>query len=195
MSMKRVLINLIAGAALVAPTTALAPGGLPYHHSLGVFAKLSGTGSSFSGTTASATGSVTKGSRLDSGTFTASLTTNWSAATSKTFDKGTLACAPATATLNVTGTPGNAVSSNLTGKTCSFTKTDGTVVRSFFGRGMAGGTGTFAGLNGLRAKLWLFQRSDGTVNGAAWVAGMAKTNVLSVKGDRTVKHTSGHDDH
>ena len=189
--MKKILITLLAGAALALPTTAFAHGGWKHHT---IFAKLTGTGSSFSGTTATASGSITRGRLLDSGTFTASLNTNWSAATSKSLAKGTLSCAPSTATLTVAGTTtGSTVSSNLTGKTCSFTKSDGTVVRAFFGKGTADGAGTLAGLDGKRAKLWLLQRSDGTVKGAAWAGSMERQNVLFVKSEREAKHTSGCD--
>ena len=195
--MKKILITVIAGAALALPTTAFAHGGwnhLRLHHGHNqILAKLTGTGSSFSGTAATASGSITKGTLLNSGTFTVSLNTNWSAATSKSFAKGTLSCAPSTATLSVAGTTGNTVASNLTGKTCSFTKSDGTVVRAFFGKGTADGAGTLAGLDGKRAKLWLLQNSDGTVKGAAWAGSMERQNVLFVKSEREAKHKSGCD--
>jgi hypothetical protein len=194
--MKKILITLIAGAALALPTTAFAHGGwnhLRHHHGHGLFAKITGTGSTFSGATATAAGSITKGTLLESGTFTASLNTNWAAATSKSFEKGTLACAPATATLNVAGTTGNAVASSLSGKTCSFTKTDGTVIRAFFGKGTADGAGTLAGLDGKRAKLWLLQQADGTVKGAVWAGSMERQNVLFVKSEREAKQKSGCD--
>jgi hypothetical protein len=160
--MKKLLITLIATAALTAPTAAYA------HFGHGLYAKLAGTGTSFSGTTATASGTIVKGTLLDSGTFSVSLMTTWSSSTTKTFDKGTLSCAPASASLNVAGTTGNTLASSLTGRTCSFTKTDGTVVRAFFGHGTADGAGTLAGLDGNRAKLWLFQKADGTVKGAVW---------------------------
>lgn len=190
--MKKILITIIATAALAAPTAALAHDGWHHsrHHGHGLYAKLTGTGTSFSGTTASASGTIAKGTLLGSGTFSASLTTTWSSATTKTFDKGTLACAPASATLNVAGTTGNSVSSSLTGKTCSFTKTDGTVIRAFFGKGTADGAGTLAALDGKRAKLWLLQKADGSVKGAVW-AGAAMPNVLFVLSERRAKHECG----
>jgi hypothetical protein len=167
--MKRILLTLIATAALAAPTAAFAHGGWRHHHhGHGLYAKLTGTGTSFSGNTATASGTIAKGTLLDSGTFNASLTMTWSSATTKTFARGTLSCAPATASLNVAGTTGNTVASTLTGKTCSFTKTDGTVVRAFFGKGTADGAGSLAGLDGTRAKLWLVQKADGSVKGAVW---------------------------
>jgi hypothetical protein len=195
----KLITTLIAVAALAVPTAALAHDGgkhgklFRHHHSHGLFAKLSGTGSSFSGANATATGSVSKGSLLSSGTFSASLNTNWGSATSKTFSKGTLACAPSSATLTIAASTGNAVTSNLTGKACSFTKSDGSVVRAFFGKGSSDGAGTLAGLDGTRAKLWLVQKADGTVKGAAWAARMHRENVLFVKSEREAKHTSGCD--
>lgn len=184
--MKKILITLIATAALAAPTAALANGGRHDHHGHGLYAKLTGTGTSFSANTATASGTIAKGTLLDSGTFNASLATTWSSATTKTFEKGTLSCAPATASLNVAGTTGNTVASSMTGKTCSFTKSDGTVVRSFFGRGTADGAGTLAGLDGTRARLWLVQKADGSVQGAVWAG--ARENVLFAKSAREAKH-------
>src|SRR5262249_37433426 len=140
------------------------------HHHNTLFAKLSGTGTSFSDPSSTASGSISKGSLLSTGTFNAALTTNWAAATSKTFDKGTLSCAPSTASLSV-ASGADTVASSLTGKTCSFTKTDGTVVRAFFGKGSADGNGALASLDGNMSKLWLVQKADGTVMGAAWVKG------------------------
>ena len=188
--MKKTLITLIAIAALAAPTAAFAHGDWHHHH--GMYAKLAGTGTSFSGATATASGSIVRGTLLDSGTFTAGLTTTWSSATTKQFDQGTLSCAPATASLTVAGTTGNSVASTLTGKTCSFTKTDGTVVRVFFGKGTADGSGTMAGLDGSRAKLWLLQKADGSVKGAVW-AGSQRTDVLFVKSERAAQHEGGCD--
>jgi hypothetical protein len=205
--MKKTLICLIVGAALVLPTSAFAHDGWKHghhhgnhffamsHHHNTLFAKLSGTGTSFSGSTATASGTISKGSLLSTGTFNASLTTNWSAATSKTFDKGTLSCAPSTASVSVaSGT--DTVSSSLTGKTCSFTKTDGTVIRAFFGHGTADGAGTLASLDGNMSKLWLVQKADGSVMGATWVKGdheNATMNSLFVKGEREAEHSSGCD--
>src|SRR6266576_1239638 len=111
--MKKTLIYLIVGAALALPASAFAHDGWKHghhhhgnqffgraHHHNTLFTKLSGTGASFSGSTAAASGSVSEGSLLSTGTFNASLTTNWPAATNKTFDKGTLSCAPSTASLS-----------------------------------------------------------------------------------------------
>jgi hypothetical protein len=132
-------------------------------------AKLTGTGTSFGGASATATGNVTAADAAATGTFAATVTTNWSASTTKTFDKGALSCAPATATLTVTGTvTTNTLSSSLTGKTCAWTKTDGTTVRMFFGNGTATGAGTFASITGNTGKAYLFQKADGTVSGSVF---------------------------
>lgn len=191
--MKRNLIILVSTAVLAAPTAAFANGGRQGrndHQGHGLYAKLTGTGTSFGGGTATASGTIAKGTLLASGTFSASLTTTWSSATARTTDRGTFSCAPATASLSVAGTAGNGVTSNLTGKTCSFTKTDGTVVRGFFGRGTADGAGTLAGLDGTRAKLWLMQRADGSVRGAVW-AGASMPSVTFAAGEHRAKHATG----
>jgi hypothetical protein len=198
--MKKTLIMLIVGAALALPAGAFAHDGWKHghhHHGNALFAKLSGTGTTFSGSTATASGSISRGSLLSTGTFNATLTTNWSAATTKTFDKGSLSCAPSTASLSV-ASGADTVASSLTGKTCSFTKTDGTVIRAFFGKGTADGAGTLASLDGHVSKLWLVQKADGTVAGAAWVKGNDNNdnslmNALFVKGERQAKHSSGCD--
>src|SRR5690242_14840922 len=124
--MKKTLIMLIVGAFLALPASAFAHDGWKHghhhgnaffahmHHHSTLFAKLSGTGTTFSGSSATASGSISKGSLLSTGTFNATLTTNWSAATNKTFDKGALSCAPSTASLSVaSGT--DTVASSLTG--------------------------------------------------------------------------------
>jgi hypothetical protein len=194
--MKKTLITLIATAALAAPTAALAHGGHGKHwRGHGLYAKVSGTGTAFSGTTATATGTIAKGTLLDGGTFNASVTTTWSSATTKTFGKGTLSCAPATATLSVVGTTtANTVGGNLTGKTCAFTKTDGTVVRAFFGKGTATAAGALATVNGTRAKLYLLQKADGSVTGAVF-AGSNGTSSLFALGERQAAHTTGDCNH
>src|SRR5262245_34282768 len=117
--MKKTLLTLIVGAALALPASAFAHDGWKHghhhhhgngngnaffsrgHHHNTLFAKLSGTGTSFSGSSATASGSISKGSLLSTGTFNATLTTNWAAATNKTFSMGALSCAPSTASLSV----------------------------------------------------------------------------------------------
>ena len=134
---------------------------------------------------------------LATGTFAASLSTNWSAATTKTFDQGTLSCAPATATITLTGaTTTNTVSSPLTGKTCAWTKTDGTVVRTFFGKGAVTAAGMLAPLTGSTGKAFLFQKADGTVSGAVF-AGRHEAEGLTTFAVREheAAHKTGDCDH
>src|ERR1700693_3609022 len=75
--MKRLLLPLLAVAALAVPAAASA------HFGLGGFAKLSGTGSTFAATSATASGTAISG-ELGTGTFSLSLSTNLSAATTHT---------------------------------------------------------------------------------------------------------------
>ena len=153
--MKTLLIPLVVAATLALPAGALAWGGHEHHAGFasfgfrfraaedngggGMFAKLSGTGASFGGTTATGTGSIVAGNDHPNGHFSVSLSTTWSSATSKTFtdndgdsDDGTLtvSCAPATA--SITLTDGSTTTSSLTGKTCSWAL-NGTTTYGFFG--------------------------------------------------------------
>jgi len=160
--MNKLLISFVAAAALAAPSSALAWGGDHHGVRFGVtFAKLSGTGSSFGGTTAPASGSIVAGNDHPNGHFSVSLSTTWSSATTKTWtdsdgdaDDGTYAvsCAPATASLTLSN--GSTSTSSLTGKTCSLT-VNGTVK----GYGFFGGDSTHA------VHAFLKQDSSGKVTG------------------------------
>jgi hypothetical protein len=186
----------VAAAALAIPAGALAHGGHHHHHH-GMLAKLSGTGTSFGGATATAAGSVAGAGALSTGTFNASLSTNWSAATTKTFEHGTLSCAPATATLSVVGgTATNTLSSSLTGKTCAWTKTGGATVRAFFGKGTVTAAGTLAVLNGKTGRAFLFQKADGTVKGGVFAGRHSdhRLSVFSVR-EHDAAHAMGDCDH
>ena len=165
--MRKLMLLLLATAALALPAAASAHGWHHHHH--GLFTRLTGTGTSFGGSSATASGSVVAGSPLASGTFAATLTTDLSQATSRTSEHGTLSCAPATLALTVTdsASTANTTSGTLTGKTCTFTKTDGTVFRGFFGKGSITGTGTLSGLTGME-RAFLTQKADGTVRGAVF---------------------------
>jgi hypothetical protein len=199
----RTLMTICAAlAALAIPAGALAHDGHGHHHFRGhhhhaSLAKLSGTGTSFGGTTATATGTVVGSDALSTGTFSATLSTNWSAATTKTFEHGTLSCAPTTATLSVVGaTTTNTLSAPLTGKTCAWTKKDGSTVRAFFGKGTVTAAGTLAALNGKTGKAFLFQKADGTVKGGVF-AGMhtdRRLAVFSVR-EHDAAHKTGDCDH
>ena len=167
-SMKKLLLPLVAAAALAAPTSALA-WGTHHHHHHGIrfaffarsgdndgdhdgnalFAKLSGTGSSFGANSATATGSIVAGNDHLNGHFSVSLTTDWSTATTKTWtdndgdaDDGTVTISCASATASVTLTNGSTSSSSLTGKECSKTR-NGTTKYGFFGRSSDGKTRAF----------------------------------------------------
>jgi hypothetical protein len=127
--MKKLLLPLVAAAALAAPASAFAWGGGHGHHNgihAGAFAgltKLSGTGASFGGTTATASGTG----------FTASLATTWSSATSKTLHTMTFSCAPATASITL----GTAAAASYTGRTCSSVR-NGTTKYVFTGKASDG---------------------------------------------------------
>lgn len=186
----RTLITICATAvALAIPAGALANdgnGGMGQHHHFGwshhhsaQLAKLTGTGTSFAGSSATASGAVAGVDALSTGTFSASLSTNWAASTTKTSDRGALSCAPATATLSIVGaTTTNTLSSSLTGKTCTWTKTDGTAVSMFFGHGTVVGAGALVSLNDAMGKAFLFEKADGTVTGSAF-AGKHNSDNLS----------------
>jgi hypothetical protein len=167
--MKKLMTICVAAAALALPAGALAHDGHGDHHGRGMLAKLTGTGSSFGGATAAVSGTVAGADALSTGTFRVSVSTNWSSATSKTSDHGTLSCAPATATLSAAGaTSTNTLSSPLTGKTCAWTKSDGSTVRAFFGSGTVTAAGTLAALNGTTGKAFLMQKADGSVKGGVF---------------------------
>jgi hypothetical protein len=165
--MRKLLIAIAAAAALALPAAAAASGILWPVHGHALFAKLSGTGATFAASSTTASGSIVAGSPLAGGTFSANLSTNWAQATTKTGDYGTLSCAPATLKLTLTAatSSANTETSTLTGRTCTFTNTDGTVFRSFFGRGIATGAGTLSGLTGTTERAFLRQKADGTVKG------------------------------
>jgi hypothetical protein len=159
--MKRLLLPLFAVAALAAPSAASA------HFGFGGLARLSGTGSTFAATSATASGSASS-DKLGTGTFSLSLSTTLSAATTHTGEHGAVSCAPSKGTLTHTGaTTTNNASVAVTGRECTFTKTGGTVVlRAFFGRGTVTGAGTLAPLTGKTARVLVLQKgSDNSVRG------------------------------
>lgn len=161
---KTVLLPLLAAAALAAPGSALAWWGHGGRHAL-LVARLSGTGTSLGDATASTTGTILAGTPVDTGTYGASFSTAWSGATSKTFDNGAKAtCAPSNATvvLHANGSPTDTVTGSLSGKACTFTKADGTVVRAYVGAGKATGAGSLAATNGYERALFV-ERADGSV--------------------------------
>ena len=154
--MRKLLITLVMTTALAVPAVASAHHGGHHHwgwQHAALYAKLAGTG-----TLSSASGTIDS-TKLGAGTFTSAVTTTGTAMT-KTFDRGTLSCAPATATISLVGT--STVTANLTGKSCTWTPTGSTTSAGsmFWGRD--------SDLNGMSAKGFLFQKSDGTVKGAVF---------------------------
>jgi len=187
--MKRILLTLSAIAALAVPGAALAHGS---HHHHGTLAKLSGTGTSFAGASATASGSIAMSAKLGAGTFSAAITTDLAKATSRSGDRGTLSCAPSTATLTLTGaTASNTLTGALTGKTCTWTPKTGTAVSAFFGRGTVTGAGVLAGLTGKTGKAFLMQKSDGTVKGAVFAGSRGERSLLFSAGERHARHAAG----
>ena len=195
--MKKILLTLLATAALAAPSAALAHGGHGWWHHHAGLAMLTGTGTSFGGATATASGTlVSRSDKLATGTFSLSLTSDLSKVTTKTFGRGTLTCAPATASLTLTdgASAANTATGALAGNTCSWTKTGSTdTVRSFFGRGKATGAGTLAGLTGKTAKAFIVQKADGTVKGAVFAGRGGERSLSFTKSERQAKHASGCD--
>jgi hypothetical protein len=194
--MRKLLILIAAAAALALPAVASANDGHSGHHNNGhhhgLFTKLTGTSTSFAGASATATGTVAGNNLLASGTFTATLSTNWSLSTTKTNDHGTRICAPATLALTITdsASAANTTTGTITGRTCSFTKTDGTVFRGFFGHGTVTGAGTLAGLTGME-RAFLTQKSDLSVKGAVF-AGVGEVQSLKYTAEKTdASHHTG----
>ena len=188
--MRKLVISAVAAAALALPAGAAAHGSWFGHH--GTFARLAGTGSSFAGTSANVSGSISVSEKLGAGTFSASISTDWTKATTRSGDHGTLKCAPATASLKLTGaTTSNTLSSTLTGKTCTWTPSSGSVVSGFFGRGAATGAGTLAGLSGTTAKAFLMQRADGSVHGAVFAGHRGEESFVFAAGERRADHDCG----
>ena len=152
---KTAIFALLAAAVLALPAVASAHHGKHHHwgwRHAALYAKVSGTG-----TLASASGTM-QSPKLGTGTFTSAVTTT-GAATTKTFDRGTLSCAPATATVSLAGT--STVTASLTGKSCTWTPAGSATSTSMF-------WGRDADLNGMTAKAFLVQKSDGTVKGAVF---------------------------
>jgi hypothetical protein len=159
--MRKLILPLAAAAALALPASALAWSGGDHHSRYAGFARLgvhtgnvaglevlSGTGTSFAGDTATATGSLTKSADHPNGHFSASLATTWASATTKSFAGGTFKCAPATA--SVTLSNGTSATTSYTGKTCSTTR-NGTTKYVFAGTA-SNGLHAFLGEDGSTVK-------------------------------------------
>lgn len=195
---KKLLIPLIAASALALPTAAAAHDGWHNHHHHALFAKLSGTGTSLAGNSATSNGTIAS-DKLGTGTFAATVTTNWAAGTTRTGDRGTLACAPATATLTLTGaSTADTTTASLTGKTCKWTPAGATSPAGsmFFGKDASvHATGSVAGLTGSVEKAFLMQKADGTVKGAVFAGMDMHTFSLFAAREHDASHRTGDCDH
>ena len=141
--MKKLLLPLVAAGSLAPPATAPAWFG---HHDHALLAAVSGTGTSFGSTSATASGDVVKGTAFANGHFSLSVSTTWSSAKSRTFPHVTVSCAPATANLTLTG--GSTTKTlSLTGRTCAVTF-GGTTRSGFMGRDATSRAGAFLRENG-----------------------------------------------
>src|SRR3954447_19152804 len=131
-TMKKLLASLVALTSLALPAAASAHHG----HHRALLASVSGTGASFANPSAAVSGSIARSEKFGAGTFAATVTTDWTKATTRTGMRGTLSCAPASAALRLTGAAAaNTLTGTLTGKTCKWTPTGGTTTTAFFGRG------------------------------------------------------------
>jgi len=193
--MRKLLLPLLATAALVAPAAATAHGNWFGHHH-GMLAKVTGTGTSFASASATASGTAAGNAALGTGTFTATITTDTTKAVTRTGTRGSLTCAPATAALKLTGaTATNTLTSTLTGKTCTWTPTGGAAVSAFFGRGTTTGAGTLAGLTGATAKAFLTRKADGTVRGAVFAGSHRMFSAEFAEQEHDAANHTGHCDH
>lgn len=186
---KTLLIPLLAAAALAAPASALGWWGHHGHHAV-LAARLAGTGTSLGGATATSTGTILAGSQIGTGAYGASFSTTWSGAKTRTLENGaTIACAPSNATvvLHANGSATDTATGSLTGRACTLTKADGTVVRVYMGSGSVTGAGSLAKTNGVERALFV-EHADGTVRGYVVVG----TPPVETKAKRL--HAGDHDD-
>jgi hypothetical protein len=195
---RKLLIPLLAAAALALPAAAAAHDGWHPHHHHALFAKLTGTGTSLAGSSATASGTIAS-DKLGAGTFAATVATNWAAAKTRTGDRGTLSCAPATATLTLTGaSTANTTTANLTGKTCKWTPAGATSPAGsmFMGKdAKVSATGSVAGLAGSVEKAFLIQKADGTVKGAVFAGMELHTFALFAAREHDAARHTGDCDH
>jgi cyclic lactone autoinducer peptide len=181
--MKKLLLGLLAVAALATATAASATACYGHHHDSarfrttafaryargGVFEQLAGTGSGFHTGSANASGAIA-GHPLGGGSFGASLSPDWSKAFAN-WHGGS--CAPTAGTLSLTGSDSNnTLASSVHGLTCTVEANPRNVAAVFFGRAkVTNGTGTLSNVNGY-GRVLLVEKTDGTVKGFAF-AGFA----------------------
>ena len=194
---KKLLIPLIVVTALALPAAAAAHDGWHHHHHHALFAKLAGTGTSLAANSATANGTIAS-DKLGTGTFTASVATNWAAATTRTGDRGAVACAPATATLTLTGAGTASTTASLTGRTCTWTPNGATAPAGsmFMGKDASlTATGAVANLQGTAEKAFLMQKADGTVKGAVFAGFDMHRFQLFAAREHDAAHSTGDCDH
>lgn len=171
--MKRIAFALLGAAVLATATAASASAchgkkhdlqfrtvAYSSHHGHGVFEKLTGTGSGFATGSASASGTI-RGWKLQDGTFTATLSTDWSQATANEHGGS---CAPSTGTLSLANSS-SALDSTVKGVTCTVGSNPWNVAAVFFGRStVTSSTGSVSNVSG-HGRVLLVEKTDGTVKG------------------------------
>jgi hypothetical protein len=134
-----------------------------FRNGSGGFEKLHGHASDFRDDSASAHGKAI-GNKLREGTYTASISTDWSKATANRFGGQ---CAPASGTVTFTGSDSsNTFTEAVDGITCTVGSNPWNVASVFFGKGtVTSATGKAAGLVGKEGRILLLQKTDGTLKG------------------------------
>jgi len=159
--MRRLILG-VAGALVLATATAASAFACHGHH--GAVEKLTGTASGLSGASGSASGTIAAGKPLSGGTFTISISTDWTKA--KSGKHGS--CAPATGTVSLVGTDSSdSITANLHGFTCTVTDSTHNVDAVFGARAkVTGSTGAAAKVGGC-GHVFVAEKTDGTAKGFA----------------------------
>jgi hypothetical protein len=157
------LILGVAGALVLATATATSAYAGHGGHG-GAVAKLKGSASGLATSSGSATGDITAGKPLSDGTFTISISTDWSKA--KSGKHGS--CAPSTGTLSLAGTDtSNSITATLRGVTCTVTDSSHNIDAVFAAHAtVTGSTGTATKVTG-HGRVFLAEKTDGTAAGKA----------------------------
>jgi hypothetical protein len=156
----------------------------------GVFEKLSGTGSAFSGPTASASG-ASSGHKLGTGTFSWSISTDWSKAVANRHGGS---CAPATGTLSLVGSDtSDTLDASLQGLTCTVGSNSWNIAGVFFGGAkVTSASGALSSITG-RGRLLLVEQTDGTVKGFAFAGFRGRAgHALDRFAGQDARHCGGH---
>jgi hypothetical protein len=180
---KPIFLALLGSVALVTATAAFAsashrhghPNGMPNfkaaayaghsHFRNAAFEKLQGSGLDLTAASATATGTIA-GRPLDGGSFAASISTDWSKASA---NKHGGSCAPATATLSLTGSSSSdTLDTSGAGVTCTVGSNPRNIAAVYFGKAnVTTATGVAAKVSG-RGRVLLVEKTDGTVKGFAF---------------------------